>query len=67
MLALQLKLFKKLIFGGFLSAYYHILQGVQKVRVHFKMKMHTKCTRTLWTPCILKKCSFKCLTDIKQN
>ena len=29
------------------------LQGVHKVRVHFKMKMHTKCTRTLWTPCIL--------------
>ena len=28
------------------------IQGVHKVRVHFALKVHLKCTRTLWTPCI---------------
>ena len=28
------------------------IQGVHKVRVHFKCTLSAKCTRTLWTPCI---------------
>ena len=29
------------------------IQGVHKVRVHFKCTWSAKCTRTLWTPCIM--------------
>ena len=28
------------------------IQGVHKVRVHFRVINFLKCTRTLWTPCI---------------
>ena len=45
----------------FLNMYIHFskprmfsvdIQGVHKVRVHFRVINFLKCTRTLWTPCM---------------
>ena len=59
--AICMKLFKSfLVLPKKKKLYINIyIQGVHKVRVHFKKFITLKCTRTLWTPCIYKFSEFK--------